>query len=68
MPIHPPVPGCVCALPDLETVSSHVLALETEVLLAGAVYVLKVTFCPCKQETRCGKKAVPHTMAVVGWE
>ena len=36
----------VFSLPALETALSHGLAVETEVLLTEAVYVLKVTFCP----------------------
>lgn len=41
MPIHPLVPGCVCALPVLETALSHGLAVETEVLLWLEQYVSK---------------------------
>lgn len=46
-------------LPALEIALSHGLAVETEVLLAEAVYVLKVTFCPCDKKQRVGGRQYP---------
>ena len=47
-------PACarlsVFSLPALETALSHGLAVDAEVLLAEAVYVLKATFCPCDKK------------------
>lgn len=56
-------PACarlsVFSLPALETALSHGLVLETEVLLAEAVYVLKVTLCSCGKKRRVGSRQYP---------